>query len=156
MTNDEIKKVWHNNVTFDLLQDDWHEVLTFARTLLGANQARKDGNAGMGRNRLVGEALMVARAAIQGVLWNPPASIAEREKSLGVALNAIGEIEQLLMEPTASEAAMRDKVLEEAAQACEKRSEREAYGHAKAACWLDAEAIRDLKSATTQQGVGDD
>jgi hypothetical protein len=35
--------------------------------------------------------------------------------------------------------------LEGAAKACEQRSQREEYGHAKAACFLDAEAIRELK-----------
>lgn len=48
-------------------------------------------------------------------------------------------------------ASVRAAILEEAAQECEKRSEREAYGHAKAACALDAEAIRALKEVVPEQ-----
>jgi hypothetical protein len=41
----------------------------------------------------VAQALMVARAAINGVLTHPFASMPDREKALGVALNALDEIE---------------------------------------------------------------
>lgn len=43
--------------------------------------------------KAVAQALMVARATIQGVIAHPDASRSDREKSLGVALNALDEIE---------------------------------------------------------------
>jgi hypothetical protein len=46
--------------------------------------------------RATNEALMVARMTIQGVIAHPSASREEREKSLGIALNALGEIEETL------------------------------------------------------------
>lgn len=51
------------------------------------------------------EALMVARAAIAGVVNHPDASQKDKDKSLGVALNAIDEIEQLLAESSQTVAA---------------------------------------------------